>query len=200
MAKTNASVRYKSEIKRKQALISAIVLFLIGLVMLFLGTYTYYNSQVTGTVNGTIAVWVFKANDATTSFRINLEPSQNVTATYTNAYSEQVKTIAPGTSGSFSIELSTIGSGLAVNYEITFSTFTNKPSNLKFYSDSGFNNETDITASGYKIQGSLSANSTTTETIYWQWPYGNSGSITSDNAAADKPVSFNLNVVGQQAQ
>ena len=190
MARTNTNVRYKSEEKRRRAIILAIILFLIGIGMVIAGTYAYYQRTITGTASGTIARWNFKANNSTSSFTISLTPTQ--TANTLNS------TIAPETSGSFKIDLSTVDSDLPVVYEITFSTFTNKPANLKFYSDSSFTTETDITASGYKITGNMNAGTTTSKTIYWKWPYGTAASVTNDNAAADKTVSFNVNVVGTQ--
>lgn len=191
MARSNTSIRYKAEEKRRRAIILAIILFFVGLAMIFAGTYAYYRSTINGTVSATITAWVFKANNSASSFAITLSPTQNTTYN---------STMAPGTSGSFSIDLSTASSGLAADYTITFSNFTNKPANLKFYSDSSFTTETDITASGYSITGTLNANSSTTKTIYWKWAYGNDSSVTSDNSSVDKNVSFTATVVGKQHQ
>lgn len=191
MAKTSDSVHYESEKKRKHALIIAIALFLFGIILIIVGTYSYYRASITGTVTGTVAIWKFKVNDATSTFNIDLVPQTSNTLN---------QTIAPDTNGSFSIVLSTATGELPVDYTITFSNFVNKPTNLKFYSDSSFNTETDITASGYKITGTLAANSTVTKTIYWQWPYGTSASIIADNADAFKNVSFSINVLGKQRQ
>ena len=192
MARTKTSVRYKAEEKRRRALIIAIILFLIGLVMIIAGTFAYYQTNVTGSVGGNVLAWNFKANNSTSSFTITLTPDSALscnTATTLNS------TIAPGTCGSFTINLSTT---ISANYTITFSNFVNKPANLKFYSDSSFNTETDITASGYSITGSLANNGTVAKTIYWKWDFGTSSSITADNTASDKSVSFSANVVGRQ--
>ena len=89
-------------------------------------------------------------------------------------------------------------SDLAADYVMTFSDFQNKPTNLKFYSDSSFTNETDITASGYSITGTLASGDATTKTIYWKWAYGAASSVTLDNQDADKNVSFTVTVVGTQ--
>ena len=192
MAKSRASVRYKSEEKRRHALIIAIILLLLGVIMIIYGTYAYYQTAQSGTVTGSVAIWTFKANSSASSFNITLAPSQtNVTAN---------STMAPGTSGSFDIKLSTKANGISADYTITFSNFSNIPANLKFYSDSNYSTETDITASGFKITGTLAANSEVTKTIYWKWPLGNESSITADNAAADKNVSFTATVVGKQHQ
>lgn len=192
MAKSRTSIRYKAEEKRRHAIILAIILFILGLAMIVAGTYAFYRSTISGTINGSISVWTFKANNNASSFNITLTPSQT-TSTLNS-------TMAPGTSGSFTINLSTKNNGLSADYTITFSGFTNKPANLKFYSDSNFTTETDITASGYKITGTLAANSEETKTIYWKWPLGNTSSITSDNSAANKNFSFTATVVGKQHQ
>ena len=192
MAKSNADVRYEAEEKRKHILIVAIILFLIGLIMVFIGTYSYYQNSVTGTVSGTIATWSFKANNNASNFNITLSPTQTARTLNT--------TMAPGTSGSFTIQLSTVGSALAANYTITFSNFSNIPSNLKFCSDAACNTVTDITASGYSLSGTLNAGTTVDKIIYWQWPVGGASSITADNAAANKAVSFTATVVGTQKQ
>ena len=192
MAKSNANVRYEADEKRRHIIIVAIILFLVGLIMVFIGTYAYYQTTSTGSVSGTIATWVFKANNNASTFNISLTPTQ--TSRTLNS------TMAPGTSGSFTITLSTVGSALAANYTITFSNFTNIPSNLKFYSDSSFTTVTDITASGYSLTGTLNAGSSIDKTIYWKWDYGTSSSISADSAAADKAVSFTATVVGTQKQ
>ena len=192
MARSSSSIKYKAEEKRRRAIILAIVLFFIGLAMIFAGTYAYYRSNITGTVSATITSWSFKANNDASSFTIVLTPSQSST-TYNS-------TMAPGTSGSFTIALSTANSDLAADYTMTFSNFVNKPANLKFYSDSNFTTETDITASGYSITGTLNAGASTTKTIYWKWAYGNDSSVTTDNSSADKNVSFTVTVVGKQRQ
>ena len=194
MAKSNASIKYRAEEKRRHAIFIAIVLFILGLAMIIVSSYAYYRTTISGTISGTTGAWVFKANNATSSFNITLAPTQT-DRTYNS-------TIAPGTSGSFDILIdgTGIGSPMSADYTITFSNFVNKPANLKFYSDSNFSTETDITANGYSITGTVASGNSTTKTIYWKWEYGTSSSITSDNSAADKNVSFTVTVVGTQHQ
>ena len=194
MAKANAEVRYKAEEKRQRTIFIAIILFLIGLVMVFIGTYAYYQTQITGTVSGTVAAWSFKANNSASNFTLNLTPKTEQSTRTLNS------TVAPGTSGSFKITLSAVGSALAVNYTITFSGFTNIPTNMKFCSDESCNTVTDITASGYSMTGTLNAGATLDKIIYWQWPanFNDSTSPNVDNPNADKSISFTATVVGQQ--
>ena len=68
----------------------------------------------------------------------------------------------------------------------------------KFYSDSTFSTVADITSSTYSLTGTLAANSSITKTWYWKWPYGDASSITNDNSAAEKNITFKVNVVGVQ--
>lgn len=192
MGKSTAKVRYKAEEKRRHAIIVAIILLLVGLLMIFIGTYAYFQTTFTGQLSGNIAVWNFRANNANSSFNITLVPTQ--TSTTAN------QTVAPGTSGSFSIVLNTTGSGLAADYTITFNNFVNKPTNLKFYSDQAFTNEINITQANYQMTGTVNANTTETKTIYWNWPIGDASSTTSDNQFINKNVSFTVNVLGRQHQ
>lgn len=189
MAKKNAEIRFEAEQKRQRAIIIAIILFLLGLILIMAGTYAYYQRTLTGTVTGTIATWNFKANNSASSFTVTLTPTGNKTAN---------STIAPGTSGSFSVTLSAASSALPVNYVLSFSNFNNIPTNLVFYTDSSHTTVADIEASGYSVTGSLTAGGSATKTWYWVWPYGTASSVTADNADANKSVSFSVDVVGTQ--
>lgn len=189
MAKKNAEIRFEAEQKRQRAIIIAIILFLLGLILIIAGTYAYYQRTLTGTVTGTIATWNFKANNSASSFIVTLTPTGNKTAN---------STIAPGTSGSFSVTLSAASSALPVNYVLSFSNFENIPTNLVFYTDSAHTTVADIEASGYSVTGSLAAGGSATKTWYWVWPYGTASSVTADNADANKSVSFSVDVVGTQ--
>lgn len=189
MAKKNADMRFEREKKRRRSILIALILLLLGIIMIIIGSYAFYTTTITGTISGTIANWSFKANNATSTFNITLKPTQSVTAN---------SKIAPGTSGSFSVVLKNEATLLGVDYTLTFSDFTNIPSNLKFYNDSTFATVADITSSTYSLTGTLAANSSITKTWYWKWPYGDASSITNDNSAAEKNITFKVNVVGVQ--
>ncbi len=189
MARNNSEIRFESEQRRRRVIMIAIVLFLLGIAFIVAGTYAYYRKTMTGTISGTIATWNFKSNNSSSSFTITLSPNETTTAN---------STIAPGTSGSFSVALSAASSSLPVNYTITFSNFSNIPTNLVFYSDSAHTTVVDIEASTYSVTGSLAAGGSATKTWYWDWPYGTSSSTSTDNADANKTVSFTINVVGTQ--
>ncbi len=189
MARIDNEMHYKSEEKRRRILIIAIALLFIGVFMILIGSYAFYQSTLSGTVNVTMARWDFKANNQTSSFSVALTPTQSSTTLNS--------TIAPGTSGTIPINLTATNSDLDVDYTITFSNFSNVPTNLVFKVD---NVTTNIRANGYSITSTLAAGGSTSKTITWEWPYGNSSSVTADNADADKSMSFTINVVGQQVQ
>lgn len=189
MARNNAEIRFESEQRRRRVIMIAIILFLLGIAFIVAGTYAYYRKTMSGTISGTIATWNFKSNNSSSSFSITLTPNESTTAN---------STIAPGTSGSFSVNLSAASSSLPVDYSITFSDFSNIPTNLVFYSDASHTTVVDLDASTYSVSGTLAAGGTATKTWYWDWPYGSSSSTSTDNASANKTVSFKINVVGTQ--
>ncbi len=189
MARKLAEIRFEATQKRRKNIVIAIILFALGISLVVAGTLAYYRSTLSGVTSGTIAAWNFKANNVTTNFTISLTPN--------NGVSTSSSTIAPGTSGSFSVALSASASALGVDYEINFSDFTNLPQNLIFYTDDNYTTTVDLT-NNYSFEGTLAAGALLTKTWYWDWPYGNSSSITTDNASIDKTVSFNVTVVGTQ--
>lgn len=184
--------QFHVEKNKRYLVIVTIVLFLIGTILLVSGAYAYYRSTITGEVIGTVAVWQFDANNTSaSSFNIVLTPDANSTST-------ESSTIAPDTSGSFTLSLSTADSDLAADYIITFSNFSNVPANLTFYNDSAFTQVTNIAGNGYSISGTLDAHDNFSKTIYWKWPYGDETSVNADNASKNTAVSFTANIVGTQ--
>ncbi|MBQ4634393.1 MAG: hypothetical protein IJB71_03500 [Bacilli bacterium] len=189
MARKSAEMRLAAEQKRRRIITFAIILFLLGLILVFVGTYAYYQRTITGTVIGTVSTWSFKANNSATSFNVTLVPNGNATSN---------STMAPGTSGSFSVVLSAAASELPVDYVITFSNFSNIPTNLVFYTDAAHTSQVDLQAVGYTLSDTLLSEASATETWYWEWPYGTTESVAVDNADANKVVSFTITVVGTQ--
>ncbi len=116
--------------------------------------------------------------------------------------------IAPGTDGSFNIIVDATGSEVGINYHITFTKESTKPTNLKFIYD---NQEySSISELGNILSGTINAkdeDKKRTLTIYWQWPYetGNSESeianndkIDTQNAQDIATYTFNVIVSGTQ--
>jgi hypothetical protein len=163
------------------------------------GTLAKYTTTVAGTGSATVAKWSFKANNQTETFTVDL-----ASTAYTNVAN---KKIAPGTQGSFAIEIDASGSEVAVDYSIAFSDIENKPENLKFYSDDEFKSEiTDFTSyTGLNDTIALEdVSSAVTKTIYWNWDYGavaeesKAAQDTKDGESA-KTMTFTITVTGIQA-
>ena len=101
----------------------------------------------------------------------------------------------PGKSGQVDLNLSAEASGLDVNAVVSFSGLTNWPANLKLYKDQA---KTElITVGTTTISRTITAGHADTVTIYYDWPYGSSAE---DGPSSNQTASFNITVVGTQAQ
>lgn len=186
----------KSYASRLGALALALTLATTSLIG---GTLAKYATEVTGDGSATVAAWSFKANEQSKTFTVNLAD--------TSVKEDKLASgmIAPGTQGSFDIVIDATGSDVALKYTIEFSAVTNKPDNLKFYSDGGFNNVlADLQAAG--VSDSIAANDATkkrTKTVYWKWDYQSTGNADdvdkADIAATEKKdMTFTITVTGTQ--
>lgn len=178
--------------KTNIARLSALALTLcLASTALMSGTMAKYTTTVTGNGTATVAKWNFKVNNGTQNFTVNLGDTLN----YSNV---ATKTIAPGTEGSFDIELDATGSDTAVDYEIAFGNLTNKPENLKFCSDQACGTVIDLTdPDKAKVSGNIGlSNKPVTKTIYWKWAYD--GSDTAPITGNEK-MSFTITVTGTQS-
>lgn len=148
---------------KNATLVIIILLLLVGVTSWYVAsTYAKYTSDL-GTKEGTATVAKWNFSTTATDFTINLSDTYNPDTLVANR-------IAPGTRGSFNIELSNAQSDVGAAYDIVIGTGTNVPANLKFYT--AYTDETTNTPlNGNKISGTLSPNATTTVTIYWVWPY-----------------------------
>lgn len=99
--------------------------------------------------------------------------------------------MAPGTSGSMDAAIDVTGTEVDVEYKVTLVSVTDKPTNLKFYSDAAHTQEinvTNIPAGGVQVGETQtipvsSSTKTGTATIYWAWPY-QTGTIDSTTGVA----------------
>ena len=161
--------------KKKKIII--IVSVLLAILLSFIGgkTFSKYLTQVKGEGIAEIASWDFKVNGRTDEVQ-----TINLSSTFDNETLIGNK-IAPGTKGSFNINLDATGSEVGINYKVTFDGETQKPTNLKFkYNDTSYN---------------------------WEWPF-ETGSNTSEINQNDKidtqeaqtisNYTFNVNVQGVQ--
>lgn len=167
-----------------------IILFvLLGMFLSLIGiggaSYSLYKSSPRGKTTGAIANWNFMVNGSKDTFSINLAA---------NAVNTSNGKLAPGSYGSFDINLDASSTDTDVNYVITFNNLVGKPTNMRFYSDPNYVTELDL--ENAKIDGVIkqSDNMVKTVTIYWKWTYEGA----EDNLYQDKVLSFNINVVGSQ--
>jgi hypothetical protein len=113
--------------------------------------------------------------------------------------------IAPGTSGKCPIVVSNEHTEVGVHYEITLpSGATNKPTNLKFYTNDTYTTEV---SSAVLASGDLDPGDTATTTyVYWMWPYEDNPSTTDYDTAdttdgtAAATMSMAFTITGTQVQ
>ena len=184
------------------------VLIVLGMLLIVLiasisavFTNSKYASKVTGEVSTSVAHWNFEVTGTDTF---------NARDTLAGLKLAQVCTpetlvngkIAPGTSGSFTINVSTRGAEVGASYNIVFDNFSNNfPTNLKFYVDgTAYNLSTGFTG---VINANDTNNQTKTHTVTWEWPY-ETGDVTQNdpidtaNGINNKDVTFDITVTATQ--
>lgn len=176
--------------------IFAILLLLVMLVlMLIVGTYAKYTTEVEGSGSSVVSKWAWQINDVDvskndTEFRFNL--FDTIKDTDGNAETD-VKTtkIAPGTKGEFEIKVENL-SEVNAYYNLTLKeTKGQDVSSAKIeYSIIGTDEATDWTTAinTFNLTNTLLDMETgsKTTTIYWRWAY--SPSVAQDNI--DTTVGF----------
>lgn len=130
----------------------------------FLGiTYSKYTNVVSGDGETQVAKWSFKVNEQTEEF---------ATIKLADTYDASTLTkgkIAPGTSGSFDINIDATGAEVGVKYVVNFEDETNKPTNLIF--KSGNKSASTIEELEEVLTGTINAddtNKTRTLTVEWE--------------------------------
>ena len=197
--KTKASTVKKS--KKKNILI-AIELMLIAIIIFSMYAYSRYSSKVNGTGTATIAKWSFKVNGQTeTLATINLADTMKTNNTVKQG------TVAPGTEGSFNLEIDGSGSEVAIEYTINLK-ITDKPQNLNFYADSGYSQKIEASEGAMTITGGIplaEVETPVTKTIYWKWPYRTGetdeekqNNDEKDTTDSEKTVTMDITIVGIQ--
>jgi hypothetical protein len=190
--------------------IAILALLLIAVLAFGIWAWSKYTSTLNGNGTATVASWKF---GTTTSLNLDLGTAskESIVDSHNNV---KANLIAPGTQGHFNVGLNTKGTEVALNYVITLTEITNKPANLKFYSDASCTKElvaypSSGEATGLQLTGSLSkedaeANAEKLIPIYWKWAYEDpTGDTQLPNSAdvtdAGKNVTFKLTVTGTQA-
>ncbi len=158
-------MKKKDKKNEKKKLIIGIAMMVFA-VAISVGTYAYYQTTITGTVNVTMLAWDCTNENAQTSAGVSLGD------------------LAPGSSGSFTFAVKSTNFVTDIEIKMNYQNAANKPANFGLYSDSGHN--TPITLSGTSLTDTtvfthtgVAKNTTTSDTVYWYW----------SNDAAEQPLS-----------
>lgn len=180
----------------KTKLIIAILL-VVAIILLGVFAYARYTSTLDGmSASATVAKWSFKKDGFNTLARTDGVTVDKIAA----------DKLAPGTSGNINVDINAEGTEVSVDYVVTIKDVTNKPTNLKFYSDASFKNEITAVDSKYSVSGSIAANAadkTISVPIYWKWAYNSTANSATDTAdttdgEAAKNMTFTVEAVGTQ--
>ena len=191
--------------KEKRTIKLIVISILIIAVISLIGfAFARYVTMLNGNTQAPIAKWSFdsKILDSTQTEEVS---DFSVTRTDDNDDVDP-NTIAPGTSGEFIIEIDATGTETLLTYDVQI-TFTNKPTNLVFYSDSQRTNAIIIADNKLVLDGfmSLSDNKKRDIPIYWDWALetGSTPSEIEDNDEIDttfigKTMSMQIATTGKQ--
>ena len=195
----NQTTKVKS--KNKGAVV-VLALALIVAIILSMYAYSKYTSTLTGNGTATVAKWSFKVNGQTQTI-----PDIDLATTMKENNNVVEGKLAPGTEGSFDLNLDATGSEVAIDYNIKL-VVTEKPTNLRFYTDSSYTKEIASTDGVMNVSGVMSLEeikTIQTKTIYWKWPYqtGDTDDVKKandkiDTADSKKSVTMTITVTGTQ--
>ena len=167
--------------KNKKIIILAILLLLVTIISFVSGgSFSKYITQVEGSGVIRAAKWAFTVNGETASLNtINLFQTCDANTLIDGK-------IAPGTSGSFDIEIDATGSEVGIKYEVQVPAEGYIPENMYF----SYNGHTSHTLSELVpyLQGTIGAldeDKTVLLTINWEWPYQPNSTNTEEIKASD---------------
>ena len=187
---------------RNKLVIILLALLLITAIAFSMYAYAKYKTTLTGNGTATVAKWSFKVNGQTQTI-----PDIDLATTMKENNNVVEGKLAPGTEGSFDLNLDATGSEVAIDYNIKLAV-TEKPSNLRFYTDSSYTKEIASTDGVMNVSGVMSleeVKTVQTKTIYWKWAY-QTGTLANDIVANDKidtadskkSVTMTITVTGTQ--
>ena len=176
--------------KKKRLLVIALLL-LFGVTAGYVAsTYAKYTGSVEGSGTVTVAKWAFEDDNSDVDFDVDLNGTYDADTLIAGR-------IAPGTTGSFTIELSNENTEVGVDYSIALSN-SNAPANLVF------KNGNTVLGSGDTITGTLTPGETGRQvTVNWEWPYYTSASDDAEDTAdgeAAESMSITATITGTQVQ
>lgn len=203
--KQASKVKIEVQDKKKIAVLVAIIATILVIGILGMTAYARYRSKIEGQGTALVAAWSFKVNGSTESIA-----SFDLGTTRSDVNGKVADgVIAPGTSGSFDIEIDGSGSEVAIDYIIEVDVSA-KPTNLKFYRNSDFTDEITIGENSIlNIEGFIDlekVNTKVREKIYWNWPY-RTGETEEEKLANDKidsqemekTIEMPIKVIGRQS-
>ena len=187
---------------RNKPVIILLALLLITAIAFSMYAYAKYKTTLKGNGTAQVAKWSFKVNGQTQTI-----PDIDLATTMKKVNNVAENKIAPGTEGSFDLNLDATGSEVAIDYNIKLAV-TEKPTNLRFYTDSSYTKEIASTDGVMNVSGVMSLEeikTVQTKTIYWKWAY-QTGTATNDIVANDKidtadskkSVTMTITVTGTQ--
>lgn len=194
-------MKKKSYVGRLGAL--ALMLTVISTCLLG-GTMARYVTDVTGSATATVAAWSFKANNSDSTFTpIDLGDTTNRTSYDGTTLKEDV--IAPGTSGSFTIEIDGSGSDVGIQYDVAVkaASGTTLPDDLLFSTEEITGSNLGSTLDKFNIPtGTIDYSSTSNDmkkdiTVFWAWGFGDDDTKSS-NDNAGKTWDLDITVTGKQ--
>ena len=165
-------MKMKEEKNKSNLWFMLLVLLLISAIMCIssfgIVTWARYRTVIGGNVEAQIAKWSFKVNGEEEQFA-----DINLADTIAFEHVEKTK-VAPGTYGAFDLIIDASGSEVSLDYYIDIE-LTQKPTNLKFYSDAQYANEiipnaeNKVLAEGEILLPNIAI--PVTKTLYWKWEY-----------------------------
>ena len=195
-------------------------ILLMGMLMLVVvgayymaGTYAKYTSSVVKTGTAAVAKWAFTEHNTAGTLTLNITPAADASTLVGG-------TIAPGTSGSFNIEVDNTETQVGINVLATIAikngcsnaekttqetcngedeVWYNTPANLKFYTDAehitalGVEGVAGVVEAGEKLSSAEEAQGPA-KTIYWTWPYETTNGDASDTSDGIEAGTFGVDV------
>ena len=194
-------MKKRSLMGRLAALTAVLCLITMSLTS---GTLAKYASEASGNATATVAKWNIKFTDGTTEFAdssnitLNLKDTQKVTDKLVAD-----NKIAPGTSGSFALQVDGSGTEVAFTYTIELDMTGLSGVPLEFYDGDPNNGGSKISLNGSKI--TLTDNvlvdavsKVSTKTLYWNWNSTGIGSGSTederDTALGETAATFTIPV------
>ena len=174
------------------------------------GTLAKYTSEVTGTGSAIAAKWevAFKADSNNTSAttvkttNFTLDALKDTRTSSTDLVADGK--IAPGSTGSFAVEIDGKNTEVAYEYAITLDKTGLNGIPIKFYSDSAMTTEITTAITGSVKPSDADAAKKKAQVIYWKWDTPAVSGDSADTAIgtktndADRKASFTIKLEATQ--